>query len=41
MTATALTVFFRNSHRDMPNLVLSDDDRDNVIAYVLSLRENK
>jgi mono/diheme cytochrome c family protein len=41
MTAIALTVFFRTPHRDMPNLVLSDDDRDDVIAYILSLRERK
>jgi mono/diheme cytochrome c family protein len=41
MTALALTVFFRTSHRDMPNLVLSDDERDDVIAYILSLREKR
>ena len=39
MTAMALTIFFRTPHRDMPNLVLTDDDRDDVIAYILSLRE--
>jgi mono/diheme cytochrome c family protein len=41
MTAMALTVFFRTSHRDMPNLVLSESDRDDVIAYILSLKESK
>lgn len=38
MTAMALTIFFRTPHRDMPNLVLTDEDRDNVIAYILSQR---
>jgi mono/diheme cytochrome c family protein len=41
MTAMALTIFFRTPHRDMPNLVLTDDDRDDVIAYILSLRDKK
>src|SRR5262245_34054365 len=41
MTAMALTIFFRTPHRDMPNLILSDNDRDDVIAYILSLRERK
>ena len=41
MTAMALTIFFRTPHRDMPNLVLSDDDRDDVIAYIVSLREKR
>lgn len=41
MTALALTVFLRTPHRDMPNLVLSDSDRDNVIAYILSLRDRR
>jgi mono/diheme cytochrome c family protein len=39
MTAMALTIFFRTPHRDMPNLVLPDDDRDDLIAYILSLRD--
>jgi mono/diheme cytochrome c family protein len=45
MTATALTVWFRSSHptipKRMPNLVLQDEDMDNVIAYILSLRDKK
>jgi mono/diheme cytochrome c family protein len=41
MSAMALTIFFRTPHRDMPNLVLSDDERDDVIAYILSLRDRK
>jgi hypothetical protein len=42
MTGTALAVWFRTSHpvlpKTMPNLVIEDDDMDNVIAYILSLR---
>jgi hypothetical protein len=41
MTAMALTIFFRTPHRNMPNLVLTDDVRNNVIAYILSLRDKK
>ena len=41
MTATALIVWFRTSHPTMPNLIIRDEDMDNVIAYILSLREKK
>jgi mono/diheme cytochrome c family protein len=45
MTATALIVWFRSSHpllpKTMPNLVIEDDDMDNVVAYILSLRNKK
>jgi mono/diheme cytochrome c family protein len=41
MTALALNVFLRTPHRNMPNLIISDSDRDNVIAYILSLRERR
>lgn len=39
MTVLALKVWFQTPHPSMPNLVLSPDDRDDVIAYILSLRE--
>lgn len=38
-TRTALTVFFRTPHPNMPNLVITGDDADNVIAYILSLKK--
>jgi len=38
MTALALNVALQTSHRSMPNLVLDQDQRRNVIAYILSLR---
>lgn len=37
-TAQALGVFLRTSHAQMPNLILSNGERDDVIAYILSLR---
>ena len=37
-TAQSLDVFLRTSHPTMPNLILSDADRGDVIAYILSLR---
>lgn len=36
----ALIVFFGTPHRDMPNLVLDGADRDDIIAYILSLQAN-
>jgi mono/diheme cytochrome c family protein len=38
MTALALGVALRTSHREMPNIILDADQRANVIAYILSLR---
>jgi cytochrome c len=38
MTAIALTAILRTSHRTMPNIILSDDDLRDVIAYILSLK---
>jgi len=37
-TARSLDVFLRTSHPTMPNLTLSDTDRGDLIAYILSLR---
>lgn len=38
MTARALAVWFQTPHPTMPNLMLAPDDRDNVIAYIMSLK---
>ena len=38
MTATALTVALRTSHRSMPNIIIPPGDADNIIAYILSLK---
>ncbi len=40
MTATALTVALRTSHRSMPNLVVAPGDADKIIAYISSLKRN-
>ncbi len=37
-TARSLEVFLRTSHPPMPNLILSATQRDDVIAYILTLR---
>lgn len=39
MTETALFVWLQTSHPTMPNLMLAPKDRDDVAAYILSLRE--
>ena len=39
MTATALRVFLTTSHPKMPNLILTPEERSDVIAYILSLRD--
>jgi mono/diheme cytochrome c family protein len=38
-TALALKVFLRTSHATMPNLQLTRQETDDVIAYILSLKE--
>lgn len=37
-TAISLKVFLRSNHRRMPNLILSNAEADDVIAYILSLK---
>jgi mono/diheme cytochrome c family protein len=39
MTATALNVFLHTSHRSMPNLILTADQTNGIIAYILSLKK--
>ncbi len=38
MTAIALTVALKTSHRTMPNLMLDSDELRNVAAYIMSLK---
>jgi mono/diheme cytochrome c family protein len=40
MSITALTVWSRTSHPTMPNLVIEPTDMDDLIAYILSLRDH-
>ena len=39
MTATALGVWLQTSHPTMPNIMLAPNDMDNVVAYILSLKD--
>ncbi|MGA8902407.1 c-type cytochrome [Bradyrhizobium sp.] len=40
ITPLALKVFFRTSHKDMPNLVIPPDQADVLASYILSLKTN-
>ena len=37
MTSKALRVWLQTSHPTMPNYILADHDRDDIVAYILSL----
>ena len=39
-TALSLKVFFKTSHRNMPNLVIAPDQADDLANYILSLKLN-
>lgn len=39
-TALSLKVFWRTSHQNMPNLVISPEQAEPLSAYILSLRRN-
>jgi mono/diheme cytochrome c family protein len=38
MTGRALAVWLQTSHPTMPNFLVAEKDRDNVIAYIMSLQ---
>ena len=40
-TALSLRVFLRTSHADMPNIQMSETDADDLIVYILSLKDKK
>jgi len=40
VTALSLRVFLRTPHATMPDLMLSPDETDDIIAYILSLRQD-
>jgi mono/diheme cytochrome c family protein len=37
-TGLALTVFFRTDHKNMPNIMLSETQSDDLVAYILGLK---
>jgi mono/diheme cytochrome c family protein len=39
MTARALAVWLQTSHPNMPNFMIPAEQKDNVIAYIMSLRK--
>jgi mono/diheme cytochrome c family protein len=39
MSERALIVWLQSSHPTMPNIMVPVEDRDNVVAYIMSLRE--
>ena len=39
VTAISLRVFFGTPHHNMPDIMLSPTERDDVIAYILGLRK--
>ena len=39
-TALSLKVFFRTSHRRMPNLIIAPEQADDLANYILSLKRN-
>jgi cytochrome c2 len=39
ITGRAIAVWLQTSHPTMPNLIIESKDRDDVIAYILSLRD--
>ncbi len=40
LTRAALAASLETSHRTLPNVVIKGDDYDNIIAYILSLKES-
>jgi cytochrome c2 len=38
MSPMAVRVWLRSAHREMPNLVLKEDEVDNIIAYLQTLK---
>jgi mono/diheme cytochrome c family protein len=38
-TALSLRVFLRSSHTEMPNLIISNSETDDLIAYIINLKQ--
>ncbi|MGE3989213.1 c-type cytochrome [Pseudorhodoplanes sp.] len=38
-TALSLNVFLRSSHDNMPNFILKRGEADDIVAYILTLKE--
>ena len=40
-TALSLRAFLRSNHKTMPNFIIEPADAEDIIAYILSLRQGK
>ena len=40
-TAASIKVFLQTPHRTMPNLMLTPEETDDIIAYIMKLREQQ
>jgi mono/diheme cytochrome c family protein len=40
VTALSLRVFLRTPHATMPDLILTPDETDDIISYILTLKED-
>ncbi|MGE4063246.1 MAG: hypothetical protein AB7E79_07740 [Rhodospirillaceae bacterium] len=40
-TTMGLNVFLQSQHRYMPNFIITDEDRRNVVAHIMSLRTRR
>jgi mono/diheme cytochrome c family protein len=38
-TALSLKVFLQSNHKGMPNLIVSESDTNNLVDYILSLKQ--
>jgi mono/diheme cytochrome c family protein len=38
-TALSLKVFLRSNHKEMPNLIIPDSETNDLIAFILSLKQ--
>lgn len=41
MTSTALIAALRTSHKTMPNIIIKADEIDDLVAYILSLKNSE
>jgi cytochrome c len=41
VTEPSLRVFLRTSHPTMPNIILNQDDTDDLVSYILSLKPER
>ena len=40
-TALSLAAYLRTPHSTMPNIILTDEEREDIIAYIISLKNRE